>query len=141
VQFGRNLQPEHREGLGERDRESACWSGGRVLPDPFQQDMASDCLIEFLAGPHLKRSIVRVEVDAVDIGAESVCESGPLEVVDDPCPKASVGIEVIAEATEGVTQSGAFVSPGVVSQRWFEHPGGSEEIDHLPCALETALRS
>ena len=98
--------------------------------------MASDRLIEFLAGADLQGSIVRFEVDAIDLGAQSIGERRPLKVVDDPCPRTSVGVEVVAEATEGVTQSSAFVLPGVGRQRRLEHPGCSEEIDDLPSALE-----
>ena len=136
MQIGRHLQSEHGEGLGERDRETARRAACGVLPDSLQQNMASDRLIEFLAGAYLQGSIVRVEVDAIDVGAQSIGERRPLKVVDDPCPKTSVGVEVVAEATEGVTQSSAFVLPGVGRQRRLEHPGCSEEIDDLPSALE-----
>ena len=66
------------------------------MPDSLQQNMASDRLIEFLAGAYLPGSIVRVEVDAIDVGAQSIGERRPLKVVDDPCPKTSVGVEVVA---------------------------------------------
>ena len=73
----------------------------RVVAGALFKHVPGGGLVELLAGADLQRSIVGVEVDAVDVRLQRLCQLCSGQIIDHRGAQCTVGIEREADASEG----------------------------------------